>query len=222
MLICHCRCLCAKRTARSILRYFLSFWSWPCMCSELQALSPFTAQPPALQQSQNKLDCGHALRLLFTLHSLSALPLWNDPPWQDNSHNVHPTEHHDLRCAVRQRPFTAHCTSRICRKSRKFGKLRGKELRQEISGNSRKITECRGSSQKVAEIRGMLRKFAERGRTTTCSSGCAWQSAQTHPAPAQVVLIFVDSCVVLRFSKLASTPVVRLPQRVVRDLETTC
>ena len=60
----------------------------------------------------------------------------------------------------------------------------------EIRGTSRKFAESRGKSRKVAQIRGTSRKWAERGHTTTCSSGCTWQSAQTHPAPAQMVFQF--------------------------------
>ena len=76
--------------------------------------------------------------------------------------------HHKLHCAVQPRPCSAHCTSRICGKSRKIcGKspdiflLRQRRMRKvaEIGGKSRKVAE---KSRKFAESRGKSRKFAER------------------------------------------------------------
>ena len=73
------------------------------------------------------------------------------------------------------------------------------------------------NSRKAAEICGKSRKWAERGRTTTCTSGCTWQSAQTHPAPAQMVLIFVEGCAVLGLGKFASSSVAATVARLPRD-----
>ena len=192
---CRRRCLSATSTAGSILDVFSFLGHDPAFVQS----SDFTAQPHCISAM-------HKNYLILVMHCISCSHCMSNRTccWGKPS----------IDLTVEQQPRLSPGALQLCTASssaqcdhahavhtalREFAEIVQKiagffstapAKGAESGGNWRKPAESGRKSRKVAEVRGKSRKWAESGRTTTCSSGCIWQSAQTHPAPAQLVFHF--------------------------------
>ena len=193
---CGRRCLSATCTAGSILDVFCFLGHDPAFVQSSEFFLPFTAQPHCISAM-------HKSYLILVMHCISCSHCMSNQTCCCGKPSIGLT--------LEQRPRLSPGALQLCTASstaqcdhahavhtalREFAESCGKfaEIVRKIAGSfstaPAKGAESGGKSRRLAESRGKSRKWAERGRITTCSSGRTWQSAQTHPAPAQMVFHF--------------------------------